>query len=126
MKKIAHIGLIIIFSLVIVFHLLVLMRVIPFSIIGGGRVKAPSEMYPIETTALALNAVFLGIVLLQNIPLGFMNYVLKIVLWLMAFLFLLNTVGNLLSTSTLEKLIFTPVTILLCWFCSVLAFNKRV
>jgi hypothetical protein len=45
----------------------------------------------------------------------------KIGLWLMFALFLLNTVGNLLSKNRYEKLIFTPITLLSAVFCLILA-----
>jgi hypothetical protein len=42
----------------------------------------------------------------------------------MAILFLVNSVGNLLSKTKLEKTIFTPLTILLTLFSVVLALER--
>ncbi len=39
--------------------------------------------------------------------------ILRVALWLMAVLFLLNTVGNVFSNDRLEQMLFTPVTLLL-------------
>ncbi len=47
--------------------------------------------------------------------------IIKIALWIMAFLFLLNTIGNLFSENDFEKLAFTPLTLILAIFCIRLA-----
>jgi hypothetical protein len=41
--------------------------------------------------------------------------------WLMTGLFLLNTLGNILSKNKLERNLFTPVTILLAIFSLIIA-----
>jgi hypothetical protein len=48
--------------------------------------------------------------------------VVKVGVWIVFFYFLLNTVGNLTSGITTEKLIFTPITILL----TLLAFRVAI
>lgn len=112
-------SLLLIFLLVIIFHLLVLMGIIPFDIVWGGRLKSKDEMIPFEITSIALNSVMLGIVMMQagllkvNVkPIVF----LKVAFWCMFVLFAINTVGNILSNNELERLIFTPLTFLLAVF----------
>ena len=115
MKELAQIGLISIYSLTIVFHLLVLMKVIPYKIVWGSRLKTDSDMYKLETVSVILNVFFLIVILsISNyIPFTINESVLTVLLWVMAALFLFNTVVNMLSKNRLEKLIFTPVTIIL-------------
>ncbi len=115
MKELAQIGLISIYSLTIVFHLLVLMKVISYKIVWGSRLKTDSDMYKLETVSVILNVFFLIVILsISNyIPFTINESVLTILLWIMAALFLFNTVVNMLSKNRLEKLIFTPVTIIL-------------
>jgi hypothetical protein len=115
MKEFAQIGLISIYSLTIVFHLLVLMKVIPYKIVWGSRLKTDSDMYKLETVSVILNVFFLIVILsISNfIPFTINESVLTVLLWIMAALFLFNTVVNMLSKNRLEKLIFTPVTIIL-------------
>lgn len=127
MTKIAERGLILIFGLTIVFHLLVLSGIIPFTIIWGGRITNESEMYVFEAVSLLLNLLFLFIILIKAKVLlpRFPGKIIHVSLWVMAILFLFNTVGNLLSTSHTEKIIFTPITILLSIFCFILIFQKR-
>jgi membrane protein DedA with SNARE-associated domain len=46
-------------------------------------------------------------------------------LWVMFCLFLFNTLGNILSENHLEKIIFTPVTIVLSLLMLVLILKKN-
>lgn len=125
MKEFAQIGLLVILSLTIIFHLLVLVKIVPYNIVWGSRLKTDADMYKFEAVSLILNLFFLVIILLKmkTISFDFPENVLNYIVWAMAALFLLNTVGNLLSKSSLEKKIFTPVTILLTIFSLILALN---
>lgn len=115
MKLNLLLGLICIFSLTILFHLLVLIKVIPYKMVWGGRLNSDSEMFKFEFISLFINLFFIGIILVKAkiIELSVPDIILKSMLWIMFGLFCLNTVGNLLSKNKLEKLIFTPLTILL-------------
>lgn len=115
MKEIAQIGLLIIFSLVLIFHVLVLLKIIPYSIVWGSRLKTDADMYKFEAISLFINTLFILIVLIKSgyISLQINQLVMTISLWVMAGLFALNTLGNLLSKNKWEKIIFTPITILL-------------
>jgi hypothetical protein len=111
-------SLLIIFSLVMIFHALVLIGIIPFEIVWGGRLKSKEEMIPFEITSIALNSVMLGIVAMQAglLKVNVKPSVLKIAFWCMFVLFTINTIGNIFSNNELEKLIFTPLTLLLSVF----------
>ena len=126
MKEAAEMGLIGIFSALILFHLLVLLQLIPFKMVWGGRLKTVADMYRFEAVSLILNAVFLFVILAkaQFLSINIPATLITISLWLMAGLFLLNTIGNLLSKNKMEKIIFTPLTMLLALLCLVLAIVK--
>lgn len=111
-------SLLIIFSLVLIFHFLVVTSVIPFEIVWGGRLKSREEMIPFEITSIALNLVMLGIVMMQAglLKVNVKPVVLRIAFWCMFVLFSINTVGNIFSSNELERLIFTPLTLLLAVF----------
>ncbi len=100
---------------VTVFHLLILSGIIPFDMVWGGRLKSASEMVAFEVPSIALNLLFVVIILLiaGYIPSPLSPKVLRVVAWIMTGFFMLNTLGNLVSNSGLERIIFTPVTILL-------------
>ena len=115
MKELAQIGLICIYLITILFHILVLMKVIPYKIVWGSRLKSDSDMYKLETVSVILNIFFLIIILIISnyIPFSINESVISVLLWVMAALFLFNTVVNMLSKNRLERLIFTPITIVL-------------
>jgi hypothetical protein len=125
MKEVAEIGLLVILSASIVFHLLVLVKIVPYKIVWGSRLKTDADMYKFEAVSVILNLFFLVIILLKMkiISFDFPENVLNYIIWGMAVLFFLNTVGNLLSKSSLEKKIFTPITILLTIFSLMLALS---
>ncbi len=117
-EKFAANALLIIFILVMLFHALVLIGVIPFDMVWGGRLKSKDEMIPFEITSIALNSVMLGIVMMQAglVKVNVKPIVLKVAFWCMFVLFAINTVGNIFSNNELERLIFTPLTLLLAVF----------
>ena len=123
MIRFAQIGMILIFVLSIVFHLLVLTGVIPFEIVWGGRLKSEAQMLPFELVSIAINLIFLFFILAGAgyVRLKISGRFLRFVFWIMFALFLLNTLGNLLSDNTLERIIFTPVTAILSVFSFILA-----
>lgn len=126
MPKIAGIGMVTIFSLLILFHLLIIAKVLPYSIVWGGRLKSPMEMYRLETISVLVNVFFLLVVLGKRkiLKLPANGKVLSLVLWVMCVLFFVNTLGNLISTNKWEQLIFTPMTFILAVCSAILACNR--
>lgn len=127
MVKFAQRALIVIFSLTIVLHILVLVSVIPFDMIWGGRIKTLEEMYVFEAVSLSLNLVFLMVILIHSRIwlIKFPQKLIQSLLWVMVVVFMLNTVGNLLSKSTTETMIFTPLTIMITMFCLIILLRKQ-
>lgn len=108
-------GLIFILTAVILFHGLVLVGIIPQDIVWGGRLRTREELVEFELVSIVIN---FNMVLFVSVRAGIINLSIKpilirIVLWLMVVLFILNTLGNLLSQNDLERIIFTPITLLL-------------
>ena len=126
MQKTAQKGLIILFSLTILFHMFILLQVIPYQNVWGGRLQSLKEMYRFEFFSIGLNLCFLMIILVKagilksKIP----ARMLTLTLWVMCIFFLLNTIGNALSSSRFESWIFTPLTCFISLFCLVLARSK--
>lgn len=89
-----------------IFHLLVLIGVIPFSIVWGGQVAPMKTLYYLEGVALSV-MLFLGfLIAMKNrlIKPIFSDKVLKRMYMVFALFFMLNTVGNLLAETMIEKL----------------------
>lgn len=126
-QKISLIGMGILFGLTIVFHLLVVAKIIPFDIVWGGRIQSESEMLKLELVSIALNLFFLFVVFAKAeiIKVRISAKFFRGMFWLMTALFLLNTLGNLMSENHLEKIIFTPITLILTVFSLILASSKR-
>lgn len=117
-----------ILSTIIVFHLLVLVGVIPFQIVWGGRLTNRVQMVRFESVSIVINLVMLAVVAIRAglLKLRIKPSIITAALWVMCVLFLLNTIGNLLSTNTFEKVVFTPLTLLLSLCCFRLAMGKRL
>lgn len=113
--RLATNGLLSILLMVIVFHVLVLTGVVPFQMVWGGRLAGRQEMIVFETISILLNALMLLAVGLHTglLRLSVNRKITTVALWLMVILFLVNTVGNLFSNNQTEKIIFTPLTLIL-------------
>lgn len=104
------------FGLLAIFHILVLLRVIPADIVWGGQIQGvPSNLVTLETVALVITLVFLLLITakLGYIQAGKLSGAVNVGIWLIFAYLLLNTLGNLASGVSAEKLLFTPVTIVL-------------
>lgn len=126
-ERVAIWALGLILTLVVLFHLAVVLGLIPFSIVWGGRLKTPMEIVQFETVSILLNLIMLGIVVLKArlLPFTVKPITFQVAFGLMSGLFLLNTVGNLLSTNDLEQVLFTPLTLLLSLLSLRLAIGKE-
>ncbi len=122
----AQYGIIIILSLILVFHCCIMFKIIPFNIVWGGRLKSDKEMYRFETASILINLFFLFALLVHsNILIAdYSKIIMKIILWIMTILFAINTLGNIVSKNKLEKRLFTPITILLTIFSLILALTN--
>ena len=121
LTRIASIGLIFILLVMSVFHVLVILQIIPYSIVWGGRLMSISRMYLFESGSLILTIIFLFTILLKN---RVSKIVINVTIGLMALVFFINTIGNLLSKNLFEKTVFTPITLVMCFFCLVLLVKK--
>jgi hypothetical protein len=126
MINIAQIGLLILLSMFLVLHFIILLKLIPYNLVWGGRLKSDKEMYRFEIFSILINSLFVIIILVQasfltiDIPKKITTYA----LWLMTGLFLLNTLGNVTSKNKLEQRAFTPITIMLAIFSLILALSN--
>ncbi len=107
-------------SIVILFHLCVLLGLISYEMVWAGKLNSKEEMYVFETVSILLN-VFLIIIFyvkLQNIKKSVKNRIVNIIIWVFIFLFALNTIGNIFAKSLIEQFLGTLLTFIssiLCW-----------
>ena len=106
---------IVLFGAVLIFHLVVIVGIIPFTIIWGGKMKTYDDMLVMEGISIGINLLFLGIAFLRFSQRNNATLVnkLRIAFWLFFVIFSLNTLGNLFAETLTETLIFTPLTVLL-------------
>ena len=132
MKKILNIKLacdllISLLIILLIFHLLVLLKVIPYDIIWGGQITDSFSLIIYEGIAIFLTIIFILIIALKAgyIIAGRLSKVINITAWLVFGYFLFNTIGNLTSAVNTEKLIFTPVTMIMTILAFRVAIGKR-
>jgi len=106
-------------SLVTAFHLCLIVKLIPYDIAFGGRLKTDIEMYTFETISIFINLFLISILLIKGNYLKFQlnDKLINIVLWIFFFIFILNTIGNLLAKTSFEKAfsVLTLILAILIW-----------
>jgi len=117
--------LVILLTAVVLFHILVFAGVVPQQIVWGGRITSRAELVRFEVVSITINLLMIFVV---SHPAGFIQVLKPVVVrWLlaiMAILFALNTLGNIMAVDPLERWIFTPLTAIMCVLC-ILLLKKR-
>ena len=105
----------------LIYHALIIIQVIPYANAWGGRLPNIESMYVFETISVLMQVIFLTIAVLKHRHVGGKKTqkVLSTLLFGLSALLLLNTVGNIFSTSVFEAIVFTPLTLVM----SVVAFR---
>jgi len=108
------------------YNLLILVGIIPYEYAWGGRLDSYEQVLQFEIMGLIVNTLIILIVAMKA---GYVRQVLPqklmiIVLWGLAMMFALNTVGNLFASTAFEKILFTPMTLLSTYLFFRLAANK--
>jgi hypothetical protein len=104
MKTAIH-AMLCLLAAVILFHLSIVLKIVPYDITWGGRLTNDNEMYVFEAISILVNLFLVVLLLIKAeyirgfIPLKVVN----IVLWIFVVLFGLNTIGNILAKTTFEK-----------------------
>jgi len=130
MKKLVSVNLagnILLFSLGLlqVFHILVLLKIVPADIMWGGQATA-TNIITLEIIALAVT-LFFGFIIAAKT--GYVNAgkfagVVNVLVWIIFAFLLLNTLGNLASGISAENFIFAPITLILALCALRLAIEK--
>lgn len=112
-------AMMVLLSIVLVFHLLVLLHVIPYEIVWAGKLKNEADMRSFEAVSLVANAIMLFVIWTRANPdrIRVKLKIMNLMLWLMVFIFALNTLGNLFAETQLELLVFTPLTFVSALLC---------
>ena len=123
----AAIVLLVILGALAVFHVVMLAGALPVGIAWGGQASSSREtLMVLETVGLVVTVLFAAVV---GAKVGFIGGTrfrgaARIGMWVMSGYFVLNVVGNLASTSGLERMIFTPVSVVVALLALRLAVEK--
>lgn len=104
------------FGALLIFHMLMLAGALPPGIVWGGRAgNPPQSTASLEVMSLVVTLVFAVVVAAR---IGYLGRIIPrgvavVGTWAVFAYLALNVVGNLTSTSTLERGIFTPISALL-------------
>jgi hypothetical protein len=91
---------------IILFHLCIITKIVPYDITWGGRLTNDNEMYIFETVSILVN-VFLSWVLLMKgnfVQFKFQTQAVNTILWIFFAIFILNTIGNIFAKTNFERL----------------------
>ena len=100
---------------VVVFHVLVASGVLPKTIVWGGRITDPAQVVRAEIVSIVILLATAAIVAMRwrSLAQGSPNIVAAVGTWVLVVLFAVNTVGNLFARTLFERMVFTPLTLLL-------------
>ena len=104
---------------VLLFHICIITKIIPYSIAWGGRLQNDAEMYVFETISILINLLLLWTLLMKGnlVKFKFSEKTLNIILWIFFAIFVLNTIGNLFAKTLIEKQfsLLTAISAILLW-----------
>lgn len=127
LSRIIVVLLVVLFTLTTIFHICILAGILPYHMVWGGRLTNKTEMYQMESVSLLLNILFLVFAFFNSPFTQKRTPILltRIGFTILGLLFLLNTLGNIVSKDRLEQLLFTPLTMITAILCFILAFRKK-
>lgn len=104
---------------IILFHLGIVFKFIPYNIAWGGRLHNDAEMYVFEGISILINLFLVWILLMKGnmVSYKFSDRIIRITLWMFFVLFILNTIGNIFAVTTFEKFfaVLTGLFAVLLW-----------
>ena len=127
-KKLALNAMIALTTAVLLFHTLILIQIIPYSIVWAGKLNSVEEMRIFEFVSIIINSFMLITFLLKSkyIQNTFSSKILNGIIWFFFVLFGLNTIGNLFAESNFELYFFTTLTFISTLLCLRIVIEKEV
>ena len=102
-------------TIALLVHVLILLKIVPHDFVWGGRLKSEVHLIIFESISIVMQTLFISIIAVKAgyVFKGKFNRTVKVGLWVLFGLMVLNTLGNLVSRSGLETMVMTPITCLL-------------
>ena len=114
-------------GLLAMFHILVLLRVIPADIVWGGAVQnSTTSLFPLEMISLLVTLWFAVVIAAKAGYIKAFRFqaAVNIGVWVVFAILLLSTVANFASGVAFENLIFAPIAVVLAFCAYRLAIEK--
>lgn len=125
--KVAAVVVIALSASALIFQLFIMAGIIPYDVIWGGRLDSEARMVQFVSVSIAINLFIIFIVAMRGgfIPRYLPARLITIIIWLLVLIFTANTLGNLLAETIIEKVIFTPLTLITALMFYRLATSKE-
>jgi hypothetical protein len=117
----------VLFGIVIILQLLLALGILPVTMAWGGTQTELTPALRLASVAAAVVMALFAYVIRRRAGLIGSpppSTLIKIFSWIITAFMVLNTLGNLASQSTAEKILFTPLTILLAICCFIVSISK--
>jgi hypothetical protein len=117
----------VLFAIVIILQLLLAAGILPVTMAWGGTQTELTLTLRLASVAAAIILAGFAYVirrragLISDLP---PSTAIKILSWVITAFMVLNTLGNLTSQSTAERIVFTPLTVLLAISCFIVSISK--
>lgn len=97
--------LLVIFSLMILFHIVVLLGFVPLDMVWGGRIENREDLVYFETFSIVVTvlAIFVVATKVGYLCVPKWKKIASVLMWLIFALFVLNTVGNAFAETNIER-----------------------
>lgn len=113
---------------VVIFHILITVEVIPYTIVWAGKLNTIVEMRKMETISIGINTFMILVLLLKA---NYINntirpWVINALIWIFVVVFAVNTIGNLFAETAFELYFFTALTFISTLLCLRIVLDKGI
>jgi hypothetical protein len=111
--------------LISLFNACVMLQLVPYTIVWGGRLKSYDEMLRFETISIIIN-LFSGLMVLVkgDFVLPKWKSLINPIIWILPVLNFLGILGNAVSKSDTERMLFLPFAIIMFFLTLRIAMEK--
>lgn len=117
-----------ILGVVLCFHILIIMEIIPFDKVWAGKLSSVEEMRKFELFSILFNLFILLILFIKNkkIENHKNSKIVDVFIWIIVVIFSLNTIGNLFSKSWVELVFGTLLTLICACLCYFIVRKEKI
>ncbi|MDR7078120.1 hypothetical protein J2Y03_003170 [Neobacillus niacini] len=114
-------------TMALLMHVLILLNILPHDFVWGGRVNSEADLIILESISIVVQTLFIFIIAIKAgyLFIGKFKRTVTVGIWVFFGVMVLNTIGNLASSSGLETIVMTPLTIVLSLLLYRLAIEKE-